>query len=109
MKIRLSVLTIAFLLVSGYSFAQTSFGSWTLSQSGNWPTGPGISFTGNNETFGISSTSGQVSLQVDGGIRQGESGMVNYFLDKVGLGTTTPSTLFHLSNGVPVGFKTWMP
>lgn len=84
------------------------FGNWALGATGLWPTSPGLSYTGGDETFGISSSSGQISLQIDGGFRQQEAGKVNYFMDKVGIGTSSPSYPLHLvsqtaDNGLRIG------
>ncbi|HWA34659.1 MAG TPA: hypothetical protein VG737_11040, partial [Cyclobacteriaceae bacterium] len=57
------------------------FGNWVMNSSGNWPTGPGMTYSGGDETFGIGSTGGQISFQVDGGFRQPETGKINYFMD----------------------------
>lgn len=71
---------------------KTFFGNWTLGATSQWPVNPGLTFAGGDETFGISSTGGQISLQIDGAFRQQETGKVNYFMDKVGIGTMAPST-----------------
>ncbi len=69
---------------------RATFGNWVLGAYGLWPSGPGLYYTGGDETFGFASTGGQISVQIDGAFRQQESGKVNYFMDKVGIGTTTP-------------------
>jgi hypothetical protein len=71
---------------------KTFFGNWTLGATSQWPVNPGLTYAGGDETFGISSTGGQISLQIDGAFRQQETGKVNYFMDKVGIGTMAPST-----------------
>lgn len=67
------------------------FGNWSLSAS-SWPNAGGLGYNGGDVVFGISSGSGQASLAVDGGFQQREAGTVNYFLDKVGIGTTNPTS-----------------
>jgi hypothetical protein len=84
-------LALAFSPASG--FAQTTFGNWTLSHQGLWPTGAGIQVAGGDATFGFSSTVGKVSLQIDGAFRQQETGMPNYFMDAVGIGASNPQGL----------------
>ena len=79
------------------------FGNWFLGATSSWPNGPGITLTGGDETFGLSSTGGQTSLQLDGGFRQAETGKVNYFLEKTGFGTTNPQQMIQLSAGNYIG------
>ncbi|MCJ8212047.1 hypothetical protein MUY27_20185 [Mucilaginibacter sp. RS28] len=66
------------------------FGNWFLGATGAWPSNPGLYYSGGDEVFGMASTGGQISFQIDGGFRQQEVGQVNYFMDKVGIGTTSP-------------------
>jgi hypothetical protein len=69
-----------------------NFGNWSLAPYGQWPTNPGFIYSGGDETFGIASTGGQVSVQIDGAFRQVETGKVNYFMDALGIGTTSPGS-----------------
>ncbi len=77
---------------------------WAIGSTGQWPSsGAGIQYNSTGDmTFGLSSVSGQVSLYVDGGFRQAETGKVNYFMDKIGQGLTTPLVNFHLQDGAPI-------
>ena len=85
-------------------------GSWQLNTS-SWPGAGGFTFVGNDVTFGISSTVGQASLQIDGAFIQAETGKTNTYAGasqfnntvnfpgsgiwntsgNVGIGTTNPA------------------
>ena len=80
------------------------FGNWNVNTTA-WPGTGGFSYAGGDVIFGISSTTGQASLQVDGGFIQGESGKNNVFLGSVGIGTATPSAPLHVK-GLASGGET---
>lgn len=88
-----------------------NLGSWVLNTS-NWPGTGGFTYNGGDVTYGISSTAGQASLQIDGAFIQAEAGKTNTFAGtstfnntvnlpgsgvwntsgNVGIGTTDPGT-----------------
>ena len=55
-----------------------SLGNWQLSTN-SWPGTGGFTFVGNDVTYGISSTGGQASLQIDGAFIQAEAGKTNTY------------------------------
>jgi hypothetical protein len=85
-----------------------SIGNWYLANN-SWPGTGGFTYVGNDITFGIHTTDGQASLQIDGAFIQAEAGKTNFYAGastfnnvvnfpagvwnnsgNVGIGTTTP-------------------
>lgn len=105
---KIFLLTLLAVSAAGVAYAQltNTTSPWTINSTGQWPSGAGILFSGTgDQVFGLSGNgaSTAVSLQLDGSIRQTETGSNNYFMAKIGQGFNAPLVNLHIQDGVPAG------